>query len=106
MIYTENTNSLPQYIGEEATVCNAFITQGSVVLGEVRNSVIGTRTRIEEDAVLDDCVVMAGAVIGSGAKLTRCLVAENVHVSPGAVIGKKNSEHVTLVTAKNAGGEK
>ena len=105
-IYTENTNALPQYIGEEATVCNAFITQGSVVLGEVRNSVIGTRTRIEEDAVLDDCVVMAGAVIGSGAKLTRCLVAENVHVSPGAVIGKKNSEHVTLVTAKNAGGEK
>ncbi|MBQ1355089.1 MAG: glucose-1-phosphate adenylyltransferase [Solobacterium sp.] len=105
-IYTENTNSLPQYIGEEATVCNCFIPQGSVVLGSVRNSVIGTRVRIEENAVLDNCVVMAGAVIGAGARVTRCLIAENVHVKPGAVLGDKNSEHVTLITDKNAGGEK
>ncbi|MBR2990291.1 MAG: glucose-1-phosphate adenylyltransferase [Solobacterium sp.] len=105
-IYTENTNSLPQYIGEEASVCNCFIPQGSVVLGSVRNSVIGTRVRIEENAVLDGCVVMAGAVIGAGARVTRCLIAENVHVKPGAVLGDKNSEHVTLITDKNAGGEK
>ena len=105
-IYTENTNSLPQYIGEEASVCNCFIPQGSVVLGSVRNSVIGTRVRIEENAVLDGCVVMAGAVIGAGAKVTRCLIAENVHVKPGAVLGDKNSEHITLITDKNAGGEK
>ena len=105
-IYTENTNSLPQYIGEEASVCNCFIPQGSVVLGNVRNSVIGTRVRIEENAVLDNCVVMAGAVIGAGARVTRCLIAENVHVKPGAVLGDKNSEHVTLITDKNAGGEK
>ena len=105
-IYTENTNSLPQYIGEEATVCNCFIPQGSVVLGNVRNSVIGTRVRIEENAVLDGCVVMAGAVIGAGAKVTRCLIAENVHIKPGAVLGDKNSEHITLITDKNAGGEK
>ena len=105
-IYTENTNSLPQYIGEEATVCNCFIPQGSVVLGNLRNSVIGTRVRIEENAVLDNCVVMAGAVIGAGARVTRCLIAENVHVKPGAVLGDKNSEHVTLITDKNAGGEK
>ncbi|MBR2594955.1 MAG: glucose-1-phosphate adenylyltransferase [Solobacterium sp.] len=105
-IYTENTNSLPQYIGEEATVCNCFIPQGSVVLGNLRNSVIGTRVRIEENAVLDNCVVMAGAVIGAGAKVTRCLIAENVHVKPGAVLGDKNSEHITLITDKNAGGEK
>ncbi len=105
-IYTENTNSLPQYIGEEATVCNCFIPQGSVVLGNLRNSVIGTRVRIEENAVLDNCVVMAGAVIGAGAKVTRCLIAENVHVKPGVVLGDKNSEHITLITDKNAGGEK
>ena len=41
-IYTEDTNSLPQYIGEDAKVSHAYINQGCVIEGEVKNSVLFT----------------------------------------------------------------
>ena len=38
-IYTEDVTSLPQYIGPDAQINQAFITQGCIIEGEVRNSV-------------------------------------------------------------------
>ena len=40
------------------------------------------------------------AVIGEGAKVTRCIVADNVEISPGAVVGHKDSEHIELIAKK------
>ena len=44
-IYTEDVTALPQYIGTEARIQNAYITQGCVIEGEVTNSVIFTGAR-------------------------------------------------------------
>ena len=41
-IYTEDVTALPQYIGPDATIDRAFITQGCVVDGSVKNSVLFT----------------------------------------------------------------
>ena len=99
-IYTEDVNALPQYIGEEAKIENAYITQGSVVLGEVRNSVLGTNCVVGKDAQVVDSVIQPGAKIGEGAKVTRCIVADDVEVAPGAVVGSADSEHIELVAKK------
>ena len=99
-IYTEDVNALPQYIGEEAKIENAYITQGSVVLGEVRNSVLGTNCVVGKGAQVVDSVIQPGAVIGEGAKVTRCIVADNVEVAPGAVLGSAKSDHIDLVADK------
>ena len=99
-IYTEDVNALPQYIGEEAKIENAYITQGSVVLGEVRNSVLGTNCVVGKGAQVVDSVIQPGAKIGEGAKVTRCIVADDVEVAPGAVVGSADSEHIELVAKK------
>ena len=99
-IYTEDVNALPQYIGEEAKIENAYITQGSVVLGEVRNSVLGTNCVVGKGAQVVDSVIQPGAKIGEGAKVTRCIVADDVEVAPGAVVGSTDSEHIELVAKK------
>ncbi len=99
-IYTEDVNALPQYIGADAHVENSYVTQGSVILGEVKNSVLGTNCTIEERAKVIDSVIMPGAKIGEGAKVTRCIVADDVVVAPGAVLGDAESEHIELI-AKN-----
>lgn len=101
-IYTEDINSLPTYIGDEAKINNAYITQGSIVLGEVKNSVIGTGAEIGKGAKVVDSVIQPGAKIGEGAKVTRCIVADNVEVAPGAVLGSSKSEHIDLVAKKYA----
>ncbi|MEE8792812.1 MAG: glucose-1-phosphate adenylyltransferase [Erysipelotrichaceae bacterium] len=99
-IYTEDVNALPQYIGEDAKIENAYITQGSVVLGEVRNSVLGTNCVVGKGAQVVDSVIQPGAKIGEGAKVTRCIVADDVEVAPGAVVGSADSEHIELVAKK------
>ena len=45
---------------------------------------------------------MPGCKIGEGAKVTRCIVADDVEVAPGAVLGSKDSEHIELVAKKYA----
>ncbi len=100
-IYTEDVNALPQYIGADAHVENSYVTQGSVVLGDIKNSVLGTNCTIEERAKVVDSVIMPGAVVGEGAKVTRCIVADDVVVPAGAVLGSADSEHIQLV-AKEA----
>ena len=99
-IYTEDVNALPQYIGEEAKIENAYITQGSVIQGSVKNSVLGTNCHIGKGAKVIDSVIMPGAKIGEGAKVTRCIVANDTEVAPGAVVGSANSDHIDLIAKK------
>lgn len=96
-IYTEDLNTLPQYIGEDAEIGKSYITQGCVVHGKVQNSILSTNCRVEERAQVIDSVVMPGAVIGEGAKVIRCIVAEDVEVEAGTVLGSADSEHILLV---------
>ncbi len=96
-IYTEDINALPQFIGENAVVHNSYITQGTVVLGQVKNSVLGTNSFIDEGANIQDSVILTGAKIGAGAKITRCIVADNVEIGPGVVLGSADSDHIELI---------
>ena len=99
-IYTEDVNALPQFIGQEAKVENAYITQGCVVLGEVKNSVLGTNCEIGKGAKVIDSVILPGVQVGDGAKITRCIVADDVEVAPGAILGSADSENIELVAKK------
>ena len=102
-IYTEDIPTFPQYISEEADVKNAYITQGCVVEGEVKNSVLFTGARVGEGAKVYDSVLMPGANVGPGAVVTRAIVADNVKIGNQAVIGNADNEHIELV-AKNVKG--
>ena len=97
-IYTDDVSAIPQVIGEKAFVKNALITQGSIVNGEVNNSVVFTGAKIEEDAKVYDSVIMNNAVVGKGAKLYNCLVADDVRIPEGMVLGKKNTKEILLVS--------
>ena len=97
-IYTDDAAATPQIIGGKAKINNAFITQGAIVNGEVDHSVIFSGADIKEGAVIKDTVVMNHAVIGKDAKLTRCLVADDVKVPAGMVLGDENSENILLVS--------
>ena len=97
-IYTDDANTCPQYIGDNAVIQNAYITQGCEVDGSVKHSVLFTDCVIKKGAKVIDSVVMNGAVIGEGAVLKRCLVMDDVKVPDGMRLGDANSEHILLVT--------
>ena len=103
-IYTEDTNSLPQYIGADAEISRAFITQGCVIDGQVKNSVLFTGAKVAAGAKVIDSVLMPGAVVEEGAVVTRALVADGVKIGAGAKVGSADSENIELV-AKRVKGE-
>ena len=102
-IYTEYLASLPQYIGPDASINRAFITQGCIIDGAVTNSVIFTGTKIGEGAKISDSVLMPGAIVEDGATVTRALVAEGVKIGKGATVGSADSEHIELVSKRVKG---
>ncbi|MBE5842918.1 MAG: glucose-1-phosphate adenylyltransferase [Butyrivibrio sp.] len=103
-IYTEDTATLPAYIGPKAKVDRAYMSQGVDVEGQVTNSVLFSNTKVAEGAKVIDSVLMPGAVVEEGATVTRALVADNVKIGKNTTVGSKKSEEILLV-AKNVKGE-
>ena len=95
-IYTEDAAVLPAYIGPNAEVDTAYITQGASVEGTVKHSVIFTGAVIEEGAKVIDSVLMPGVTVKAGAVVTRALVADGVTIGAGAVVGSADSKEITL----------
>ena len=98
-IYTEDTYSVPQYLGREASIVSSIANQGAIILGHVKSSVISNEVLIEEDAIVDKCVVMEGSVIRRGAKVYNAILAPNTVIEAGVEVNLKNEE-VILVGGK------
>lgn len=104
-IYTEDAKSLPHYVGPNANIKRAFITQGCAIDGEIRNSVLFTGADVDTGAKVIDSVLMPGVVVEAGAVVTRALVADGVRIGKDAVVGSADSEHIELVAKRVKGAE-
>lgn len=104
-IYTEDVSAPPHYIGPDATINRAFITQGCVIDGEVTNSVLFTNSRVGKGAKIIDSVLMPGVEVAEDATVIRSLVANNVKIGKGATVGSADSEHIELVAKRVKGVE-
>ena len=104
-IYTEDVSEPPHYIGPDATINRAFITQGCVIDGEVKNSVLFTNSKVGKGAKIIDSVLMPGVEVAEDATVIRSLVANNVKIGKGATVGSADSEHIELVAKRVKGVE-
>lgn len=82
-IYSEDTHSVPQYVGTKGSIKRSIANQGAIILGSVDSCVISNEVIIEEGAQCTRCVIMAGARIKKGAKIHNAIVA------PDAIVGEK-----------------
>ena len=82
-LYSEDTNSHPQYIGRKAKLNDSIVNQGAVILGEVIHSVISNEVHIEEGAVVKNSVIMPGATIKKNARVENCIVAPESFIDEG-----------------------
>ncbi len=104
-IYTDDASTLPAFYGKDAVVDKAYITQGCVVEGEVRSSILFTGAQVKPGAKVVDTVLMPGAVVEEGAVVTRALVADGVVIGKGAVVGSADSKEIELVAKRVKGVE-
>ena len=98
-IYTEDTYSVPQYIGQRGSVTKSIVNQGAIILGKVDSCVISNEVVVEERTVCHRSVIMEGAHIKTGAKINNAIIA------PGTVIEKDeeinlDSNEIVLISRK------
>ena len=96
-IYTEDTLSKPQIIGEEASIKHSLVTQGCIVNGEVEGSVLFNNVYIGEGAKVVDSVLMPGVLVEEGAEIYKAIIDEGVVVKSSDVINKE-AKDVELVS--------
>lgn len=91
-IYSSNPSLPPHYLGKTAKVKRSMINDGSMIFGEVENSVLFAGVRIGKGARVKNSVIMPFAVIGENAVINNAIVAQNCEIMDGArVIGGKGA---------------
>ena len=86
-IYSKSPSMPPHYIGGGAKVENSLVSEGCVVLGEAKHSVLFTGVHVEEGAKIVDSIVMPNAEIGAGAVIEKAIIGEGARIGANAHIG-------------------
>ena len=96
IIYSEDTHSLPQYIGKEAAVKDSLINQGAQIYGSVEESVISNEVVVMPGAVVKNSVIMPGVKIGRDAVVTNAIIGPNTVINDKEIVNKTESEIVLI----------
>lgn len=91
----------PHYIGPEGRVDDCLISNGCRILGTVRHSIISTDAYVGERAVVEDSVLLPGAVVKSGAYVSRAILGENAVVEEGVKLGSVDTTKDTAVVGND-----
>ena len=73
-IYTHTNNSSPSLFTKDSDVSASVVANGCEVDGTVKNSIISRNVKIGKDAVIENSIVLPGAVIGDGVHLDHVIV--------------------------------
>ena len=96
LIYTEDTYSVPQYIGPTGKIKSSIANQGAIILGSVDTCVISNEVLIEEGAVCERCVIMNGAKIKKNAKVRNAIIGPEAVIKAGSEINLTGDEIVLI----------
>jgi glucose-1-phosphate adenylyltransferase len=77
----------PVKVGPEAQISRSLISNGCIINGEVRNSVLSPGVYVEFGARVVDSVIFADAFVGRDAIVERSIIDKNVWLGPGCHIG-------------------
>ena len=98
-IYTEDTNSVPSYIGTKGSVSKSIVNQGAIILGSIDSCVVSSEVMVDVGATCNKCVIMQNARVGIGAKVENAIIGPNTEIEDGAEVNVGGSE-VVLLTGK------
>lgn len=91
-IYARNMAEPPQYISPTGRVQNCLISEGTVVHGTVKDSIVSHSATIGKNAYVEGSIIMPGAVVEEGADVRYSIVGWDAVVGKGCMVGETLSE--------------
>lgn len=93
-VYARTSAEPPHFMDSISEVSNAVISEGCVIKGNVKSSIISQGVHIGKNCIVEGCTIMPGAVIEEGAEVRYAIVGQNARVGKGAVVGETLTEPV------------
>jgi len=98
LIYTKVKDAPPTQYVNGSIVKNSLISNGCVIVGDVKDSIISRRVVIHKGAEVANCIIMENCEIGEGAKLSNVIIDKNVIIEKGMEL--KGDKEFPLVIEK------
>lgn len=95
-IYTKSNDSPPTRYFSTCEVENSFISNGCLIKGKVKNSIISRGVVIEKDAVVENSVIFSKCIIKSGAVLKNVILDKNVVIDSNATLIGHNKNPLVM----------
>ena len=87
-IYARNQAEPPQFVGANGKIVDSLVSEGTIIEGTCRNSIISHSCRIGKGANIEGSIIMPGAVIEDGADVRYSIVGWNATIKKGAKVGE------------------
>ena len=87
-IYARNNAEPPHYVAPTGKVINCLVSEGTVINGTVRDSIVSNSCKIGKDAYVESSIIMPGAVIEDGADVRYSIVGWNAVVGKNSMVGE------------------
>jgi len=98
-VETKNKDEPPAKYNARSSVKNSLVGSGSIIDGNVTDSVLFRCVRVGEDALVSNSIIMEGCKIGPGCIVEYAILDKDVVLSAG--IGIKGEPHNLKIIKKN-----
>ena len=86
-IYSRFDAMVPQYIGQDAEIIESMVTENCRIDGKLWYSVLFSGVTVDKGSKLNSSVVMSNTKIGKNVDIKYAIIADDVVIEDGAVIG-------------------
>ena len=91
-IYARNMAEPPHFISPTGRVQNCLISEGTMVHGTVKDSIVSHSVVIGKNAYVEGSIIMPGAVVEEGADVRYSIVGWDAVVGKGSMVGETLTE--------------
>ncbi|SJZ81582.1 glucose-1-phosphate adenylyltransferase [Pilibacter termitis] len=95
-VYTKVKNEAPTYYASSSNVKNSQSGSGSIIEGDVENSVLSRNIRVKKGAKVSNSILMPSVKIEENAIVENAIIDKNVIIESGAVVRGTNEKPVVI----------
>lgn len=85
-VRSKHVEGVSSYYSESATSKNSLVADNCIIEGSIENCILFPRARVAKGAVLKNCIIMQGGIVGEGAQLQQVIADKYVSFAAGTVL--------------------
>lgn len=101
---TPPARAVPGESGNEGIFINSILSGGTIISGgNVSSSVLAQNVFIDDEALVENCVLFDGVKVGKKVNLNKCIIDKHVVIPDGEIIGYDNEKDRHRFTISSEG---